>query len=179
MYLEKLDHWLYQSYLIRYSTIVGILIPVIWAIIFIWIMPISDKLQQKIIDSQTLIQNIELVEQQIANFPSISLILEENKLLNNQLSELTSFSFQDKDIFANTLIESNLRLVEFSKENMSDISHYHFKFSGTFNDFFLFLQQLNHQSISPQIDMLFITRDGNKLFFLLGLSCKHQQVFHE
>ena len=89
MYLEKLDHWLYQSYLIRYSTIVGILIPVIWAIIFIWIMPISDKLQQKIIDSQTLIQNIELVEQQIANFPSISLILEENKLLNNQLSELT------------------------------------------------------------------------------------------
>ena len=179
MYLEKLDHWLYQPYLIRYSTIVGILIPVIWAIIFIWIMPISDKLQQKIIDSQTLIQNIELVEQQIANFPSISLILEENKLLNNQLSELTSFSFQDKDIFANTLIESNLRLVEFSKENMSEISHYHFKFSGTFNDFFLFLQQLNHQSISPQIDMLFITRDGNKLFFLLGLSCKHQQVFHE
>ena len=179
MYLEKLDHWLYQPYLIRYSTIVGILIPVIWAIIFIWIMPISDKLQQKIIDSQTLIQNIELVEQQIANFPSISLILEENKLLNNQLSELTSFSFQDKDIFANTLIESNLRLVEFSKENMSDISHYHFKFSGTFNDFFLFLQQLNYQSISPQIDMLFITRDGNKLFFLLGLSCKHQQVFHE
>ena len=179
MYLEKLDHWLYQSYLIRYSTIVGILIPVIWAIIFIWIMPISDKLQQKIIDSQTLIQNIELVEQQIANLPSLSLILEENKLLNNQLSELTSFSFQDKDVFANTLIESNLRLVEFSKENMSDISHYHFKFSGTFNDFFLFLQQLNHQSISPQIDMLFITRDGNKLFFLLGLSCKHQQVFHE
>lgn len=179
MYLEKLDHWLYQSYLIRYSTIVGILIPVIWAIIFIWIMPISDKLQQKIIDSQTLIQNIELVEQQIANFPSISLILEENKLLNNQLSELTSFSFQDKDIFANTLIESNLRLVEFSKENMSEISRYHFKFSGTFNDLFLFLQQLNHQSISPQIDMLFITRDGNKLFFLLGLSCKHQQVFHE
>lgn len=179
MYLEKLDHWLYQSYLIRYSTIVGILIPVIWAIIFIWIMPISDKLQQKIIDSQTLIQNIELVEQQIANFPSISLILEENKLLNNQLSELTSFSFQDKDIFANTLIESNLRLVEFSKENMAEISRYHFNFSGTFNDFFLFLQQLNHQSISPQIDMLFITRDGNKLFFLLGLSCKHQQVFHE
>ena len=179
MYLEKLDHWLYQSYLIRYSTIVGILIPVIWAIIFIWIMPISDKLQQKIIDSQTLIQNIELVEQQIANFPSLSLILEENKLLNNQLSELTSFSFQDKDIFANTLIESNLRLVEFSKENMAEISRYHFNFSGTFNDFFLFLQQLNHQSISPQIDMLFITRDDNKLFFLLGLSCKHQQVFHE
>ncbi len=179
MYLEKLDHWLYQSYLIRYSTIIGILIPVIWAIIFIWIMPISDKLQQKIIDSQTLIQNIELVEQQIANFPSLSLILEENKLLKNQLSELTSFSFQDKDVFANTLIESNLRLVEFSKENMSEILHYHFKFSGTFNDFFLFLQQLNHQSISPQIDMLFITRDDNKLFFLLGLSCKHQQVFHE
>lgn len=179
MYLEKLDHWLYQSYLIRYSTIIGILIPVIWAIIFIWIMPISDKLQQKIIDSQTLIQNIELVEQQIANFPSLSLILEENKLLKNQLSELTSFSFQDKDVFANTLIESNLRLVEFSKENMAEISRYHFNFSGTFNDFFLFLQQLNHQSISPQIDMLFITRDGNKLFFLLGLSCKHQQVFHE
>lgn len=179
MYLEKLDHWLYQPYLIRYSTIVGILIPVIWAIILIWIMPISDKLQQKIIDSQTLIQNIELVEQQIANFPSISLIFEENKLLNNQLSELTSFSFQDKDIFANTLIESNLRLVEFSKENMAEISRYHFNFSGTFNDFFLFLQQLNYQSISPQIDMLFITRDGNKLFFLLGLSCKHQQVFHE
>lgn len=170
MILVKLDYWLYQSPLIRYSTIVVILMIIIYGIWQFGLKSIYDhRLQQRLI-YQNLVNDITLLEQQMTNYPTRFLLHEQNKWLKSQWQQIIFMTKQHAKIISEILIQNNLKLIDFNNQTETELIIFHVKVMGSFNEFLMFLEKLNQQPFYLKITRINIIRQNENLVFSCSFS---------
>lgn len=173
--MNLFDQFLNQPKKQRYGFILVSFI-ILFAISYrFMIIPITEKYRQECLNQNTLEDELNLLKQKVANYPSEEDLLQQIMELIEQQEKTKMLSIQElTDLIAQKILSNRLKIIDFSRSEDKERIDLYYTITGEYFDFIKFFSQLAESNSAISSSKILITRQNDQLIFSLLITLINQ-----
>lgn len=173
--IHLFDQFLNQPKKQRYSIIVISFIILFMMSYYFMIKPIKEKYRQECLNQNTLEDELNLLKQKVANYPSEEDLLQQITVLTEQQEKTKMLSMQElTDLVAQKILSNRLKIIDFSRSEDKERINLYYTITGEYFDFIRFFSQFAESNLAISSSEISITRHNDQLIFSLLITLINQ-----